>query len=222
MIAFINEFSCFYSTQMEMRENFLIIPTKIKQKIIDLVHKKAEYGGGVIVDGCQVDSVEMNEGNEELVDYERSKYKITYHTHPRRAMHDESFLPPSPFDIIAYSLADEYVYNDNKISFVFGKEGFYVLKVIKKMKPPTADLLEYLRIAHYELVCLFRTCEDIFDHKNDLLEMFSYIKNIYGVEIVFRDWDECDLVDISTIDTSTKDEKYSEFNRREIQLYSPD
>src|SRR5437868_15111292 len=106
-----------------MNQNeYLIIPQTINSDFYDLLQKDTEYGSSLIITDSTVIEFEKIKGDQKSVEYSRDKFSITYHTHPR-TIYNCKFLPPSPFDIVAFTLGDSYIYKDQKIALVIGAEG---------------------------------------------------------------------------------------------------
>lgn len=203
---------------------YIRINESFKTMIQKLLLCHFECGGYLNIDGNEIVSFEIYSGTSEQVNYPQYKpcgdNRITFHTHPRSNMTQElKYVPPSPDDIISFTLANSYIYPKIKrTSLVFAEEGCYVLRVSKKIKPRGKNLKEYLREAFMVLYSIWSYYNSsIWINENILLHVFDLIYQCFGVEIKFYKWSEFHFIPVEYEDSDI--EGYEDFDRNEIPIH---
>ncbi len=194
-----------------------------KTMIQKLLQCEFECGGYLNNDDKKIVSIEIFSGSENEVHYPQYKpcgdNRITFHTHPRNNLTANlKFVPPSPDDIICFTLANSYIYpNIKRTALVFANEGCYTLRIVKKMKPIGKELQLYLKEAFMILYSIWSFYNhSIWNDEQTLLHVFDLIQKCFGIEIKLYYWNDLKTLPLDVYDT--KLENLQDFDRNVLSV----
>lgn len=174
---------------------FLLNISEAQKKILkSLLLLDFECGGIFHFKEMEITSFEIYAGEKNFVQFPQStpcrNHYITFHTHPRGPRWTP-YLPPSPSDIIMYTLANSYIYSEiHRTSLVCADEGVYIQRVVKQLKPNNMDLKKYLQETYTFLVELWTRYErNIYTKLEALQELFKLIEAAFGIHIELVSWE---------------------------------
>lgn len=179
---------------------FLLNISETQKKILkSLLSLDFECGGIFHFNEMEITSLEIYAGEENFVSFPQTTpcrlHHITFHTHPRGPRWTP-FLPPSPSDLIMYTLANSYIYSEiRRTSIVCADEGVYIQRVVQHRKPATMNLQKYLQEAYTLLVELWTRYEkNIYTKLSALKELFRIVEIAFGINIELVSWDKWENV----------------------------